>query len=135
MSKKKIRKKAKKVYQYTWAFEPFEEEDDFFTKKMFGCLAAYCHGKMVMLLAENPGDREYRGNKFDFDIWNGVLFPTEYEYQDKITKKYKNLIQHPVLKKWLYLPHDSNHFENDVNRIGKEIQKNNKHFGIYPKVD
>lgn len=127
--------KKKKVFQLTWAFENFEEHESFYTKRMFGGLAAHCHGKMVMVLVENPGEKEYRDKTFEFDVWNGILFPTEYEHQDKLQKKIKNLIQHPVLKKWLYLPLESSSFEDDVEELSQMIRRNNDLLGIYPKMD
>lgn len=133
--KKKIARKPKKVFHLTWAFEQFEEDEGFYTKRMFGGMAAYCHGKMVMLLAENPGDRIYREKVYDFDIWNGVLLPTEYELQDSITKEFPTLVQHPVLKKWLYIPLDTEDFEDTVNQISSYISDSDERFGIFPKLN
>ncbi|MEO0405571.1 MAG: hypothetical protein AAF193_11930 [Bacteroidota bacterium] len=130
--KKKVKKK--KVFELVWAFEAFEHLDGFFTKRMFGGLAAYAHQKMVMMLSESPGEREYRGDVFDFDIWNGILFPTEYEYQESLQKEFPELIQHPVLKKWLYLPLESQNFEDIVEQCSQSIRRNDPRFGIFPKM-
>lgn len=137
MAKKKKKKKVKKkkVFQLTWAFENFEEHESFYTKRMFGGMAAYCHGKMMLLLAEDAGGREYRGTTYDFDIWNGILLPTYYEHHEKLMDQFPSLIQHPVLKKWLYLPLDTDSFEDDVHEITLKIKRNNKLFGIFPKMD
>ncbi|MCB0378994.1 MAG: hypothetical protein KDD33_10925 [Bdellovibrionales bacterium] len=128
------KKKAKKVYELTWSFENFEEHSTFYTKSMFGCLAAYVHHRMMSLLAESEGDRTYRDVTFDFDIWNGILYPTEFEHQDSIQKEFPNLIQHPVLKKWLYLPIKAKNFEETAHDIALCIRKNDKRFGIYPQL-
>lgn len=133
MAKKK-RATKKKVFKHAWVYEPLEEFEDFFTKRMFGGLAIYVHGKMTMMLAEDPGNREYRGEVYSFDIWNGVLFPTYYELQEDILKQYPQLVQHPILKKWLYLPESDQSFDSTVAEIVENIVENDQRFGIYPKI-
>lgn len=133
MSKKK--KKTKKVFQLTWTYELLEEYEDFYTKRMFGGLAIYVHGKMMMVLTESPGDREYRGQTYDFDIWHGLLLPTDYEYHDSLLQDFPFLTQHPVLKKWLFLKADIPSFEEKTYRCVDRIEKNDQRFGIFPKID
>ena len=58
------RKTAKKEFTYTWAFEAFDRDPTFCQKRMFGGLAAYVQGRMVMVLTENPGERSYRKKLF-----------------------------------------------------------------------
>lgn len=124
---------AKKQFGLIWAFEAFENMPSFFSKRMFGGLAAYLHDKMVLVLVENPGDKEYRNKKFDFDIWNGVLLPTEREFHQSLKQDYPNLIQHPVLGKWLYLPMDSEEFEESLLKISEFIASKDPRFGVFPK--
>lgn len=133
--KKKKAKKKKKVFQLVWSFESFEDHHSFYTKRMFGGLAVYLHGKMMMVLSESPGEREYRGNKFDFDIWDGILYPTHYEYQESLQKDFPDLIQHPVLKKWLFLRRDLENFEELAYECSEKITRNDERFGIFPKID
>lgn len=137
MAKRKTKKKTKKkkIFELVWVFEPFEHMDSFYTKRMFGGMAIYLHGKMVMLLAESPGEREYRGQEYDFDIWNGLLFPTEYDFQDDMIKDFPQLVQHPVLKKWLYLNLDQENFDEIAEQCAQRIRRNDKRFGIFPKMD
>lgn len=129
------KKKAKKTFTLTWAFEPFEEHDSFFSKSMFGGLAAYVHEKMVMVLVEDPEQKDYRGKTYDFPIWDGIMIPTYYEYHEKLQKKYPDLIQHPVLKKWLFIKRNLPNFEELALECGAAISNNDEEFGIYPKVD
>ena len=79
-------------------------------------------------------DREYRGETFSYDIWNGILFPTEYEYQESLISDFKGLEQHPVLKKWLYLPLENEDFEDCAQNCTEAIRANDSRFGIYPKM-
>ncbi len=124
----------KKQFGLRWAFETFEEDPSFYSKGMFGGLAAYVHDKMVMLLMETPGEQEYRGEKYPFDIWNGILLPTEREYHESLQNEFNNLCQHPVLGKWLYLKMEDPDFEPTINTISSLICKNDPRFGVYPKL-
>ncbi len=126
--------KRKKIFGLIWAFSEFEEHPSFWSRGMFGCLAAYCHNRMVMLLAENPGDSQWKGQNYDFDIWNGILLPTEREHHNSLKKSFPNLVPHPVLPKWLYLPMNAEDFEDTAEKIAKRILRNDPLLGIYPKV-
>ena len=126
-------KKSKKVFQNTWLFDPFAEDESYFEKKMFGGLSAYVNGRMVMVLTESPGETTHRGKEYGFDIWDGVLLPTEREYHDSLMSEFKELKQHPVLGKWLYLPARDNQFENIGSEIGGKIAEGDPRFGIEPK--
>ena len=131
--KKVTKKKPKKVFELVWTFENYEEHPTFYTKRMFGGMASYVHHRMVSLLAENPGDRTYRGVDYGFDVWNGVLYPTDYDQHESLQSDFPSLIQHPVLKKWLYLPLESDDFEDTVHECSLRIRRNDKRFGIYPQ--
>lgn len=131
--KKVTKKKPKKVFELIWTFENFEEHPTFYTKRMFGGLSAYVHHRMVSMIAENPGDRVYRGTDYGFDIWNGILYPTDYDQHESLQNDFPELIQHPVLKKWLYLPLETDSFEDIVHECAILIRRNDKRFGIYPQ--
>ncbi len=133
MAKKK--KAKKKVFNNSWVYEPLEEFEDFYTKRMFGGLAIYCHGKMVLMLAESPGDYEYRGVTYPFEVWNGVLFPTYFEFHQSLKKDFPELVNHPILGKWLYFPHDNPTFNQQVSSIVDLIFENDDRLGIFPKID
>jgi len=128
------RKKPKRNFERAWVFEAFDRDPTFFDKRMFGGLAAYCRGRMVMVLTENPGEKKYRGKTYGFDIWDGILLPTEREYHGSLTKKYPSLISHPVLGKWLYLAASNENFETIATEIAGQIAKGDPRFGIEPKI-
>ena len=134
-TKKKVKKSPKKIFHLTWVLENLEELPGFYTKRMFGGLSAYAHDKMMLMLAESPGERTYRDKECDFEIWNGILFPTHYEFQESLQEEFPVLIQHPVLKKWLYLPLTTPDFESLIHEITECIVENDERFGIYPKMD
>ncbi len=127
-------RKPKREFELIWVFEPFERDSTFCTRRMFGALAAYLQGRMVMLLAEDPGEKSYRGKKYPFDIWNGILLPTFREHHASLNKDFSALKQHPVLGKWLYLPLTEEDFESTVREIGDLIAQGDERFGIEPNL-
>ena len=77
---------------------------------MFGCLAVYLHGRQSS--GEEP--------------WNGLLVPTAHQFHDSIRRDYHDIVQHPVLKKWLYLPESTEDFETDAQEIVEAIKMNDR---------
>ena len=88
---------------------------------MFGCLAVYLHGRLSLLLSSGE------------EPWNGLLIPTDHQFHDSIRRDYQNVLQHPVLKKWLYLPEGLEDFESDAQEIVEAIRMNDRRFGVEPK--
>lgn len=111
----------KKVQPLRWVIESLEEERSYLEKSMFGCLAVYLHGRLSLLLTSGE------------EPWNGLLIPTDHQFHDSIRRDYQNVFQHPVLKKWLYLPEASEDFESDAQEIVEEIRMNDPRFGVEPK--
>lgn len=102
-------------------------------KAMFGGYAYYYENRMVLALFEKTGDRVFKNKKYNFELWNGCLFPTEREHHEDLQKRYPFLNPHPVLPKWLYLPLDTEDFDTHVESIIIQIRKRNLAFGIVPK--
>jgi hypothetical protein len=121
-----------KHYDMEWIFESFPE-NQLLSKRMFGGTAFYFSGRMILVVMASPGDRIYRGKEFSLDIWNGFLFPTDREHHIVLQNKYPALIEHPVLKKWLYLPFDSEDFEFLSADIFREMRRGEVQWGIWPK--
>jgi len=66
--------------------------------------------------------------------WNGLLIPTEKEFHDSIRKDFKGVVQHPVLKKWLYLPETYEDFETVASDIVEHVLMDDQRFGVEPKA-
>lgn len=49
---------------------------------------------------------------------------------ENFVEQFPNLIQHPVLKKWPYLPIKAKNFESTAHEIAQCILENDKRFGI-----
>ncbi|MCL5022567.1 MAG: hypothetical protein M1497_04225 [Nitrospirae bacterium] len=113
--------KKKKEHPLHWVAESLAEEPSYLEKPMFGCLACYLHGRLVLLLSS--GD----------EPWNGLLIPTEHRFHGSILKEFRDVAQHPVLKKWLYLTEASEDFETRASEITGAIRMNDPRFGVEPK--
>lgn len=112
--------------------EPLMEDPSYFSKRMFGGLAVYYRDLMTFVLVESPGDREWKKQKFDFDLWNGVLVCTSREHHEALVGHCPGLRSHPVLGKWLYLPMSESVFEAEFETLVELAQKGNAGIGIVP---
>lgn len=65
--------------------------------------------------------------------WDGLLIATEHEFHDSIRDDFDYVVQHPVLKKWLYLPEASEDFETVSSKIMEAIRIGDQRFGVEPK--
>jgi len=87
---------------------------------MFGCQAAYLHGRLVLVLAAKE------------EPWNGLMVCTSREYHSALVAEYPGLQPHPVLPKWLYLTQSSNEFEEMAQQIVVQTLKNDRRIGVEP---
>jgi len=115
------RKRIKKQHPLQWLVEPLTGETSYLEKPMFGCQACYLHGRLTLVLAD--GD----------EPWNGLLVPTEKDFHDSLIKDFKDVVQHPVLKKWLYVSQSSEDFETIASDIVEAVRMNDLRFGVEPK--
>ena len=114
-------KRKTRQHPLHWLIEPLTEEVSYIEKPMFGCQACYLHGRLKLVLASKKKP------------WNGLLIPTEKEFHDSIRKNFKGVIQHPILKKWLYLPETYEDFESVANDIVEQVLMDDQRFGVEPK--
>ena len=114
-------KKKKPQNPLLWVVEPIMDEPSYLQKSMFGCQACYLHGRLVLLLTSGA------------EPWNGLLIPTDHPFHDAIRNDFNTVKQHPVLKKWLYLPEASEDFETVAFDIVEVIRMNDQRFGVEPK--
>lgn len=106
---------------------------DVVRKAMFGGYAYYSQRKMILVVFEGEGKKSYRGQNFAFELWNGCMFPVEKDLHGMALEKYPFLIPHPVLPKWLYLPLQSEDFEERVSSIIKDVKSPHSIWGVVPK--
>lgn len=113
--------KKTKQHPLLWVVESLMEEPSYIERAWFGCKAIYLHGLIVVVLCSGE------------EPWNGLLIPTEHQFHNSILKDFKDVVQHTVLKKWLYLPESSEDFETVASDIIEAIRMNDSRFGIEPK--
>ncbi len=113
-------KHHKKEQPLRWVIEPLTDLPSYIEKSMFGCLACYVHGRLALLLSSGA------------EPWNGLLIPTDHQFHESILTDYRDVVQHPVLKKWLYLRESSEGFESDAQDIIEAIRMNDPRFGVEP---
>lgn len=123
---------AKELENLGWVEELLPA--DHLRKRMFGGFAYYMDEKLVLVIFESEGNKVYRGEKYDFEIWNGCMLPVEKDQQPAVLKNYPYLISHPVLPKWLYLPAETENFESLMEPLLKELRRKNPLFGSIPKA-
>jgi hypothetical protein len=114
-------KKKAKDHPLLWVVESLLEEPSYITKPMFGCLGIYLYGRLMLVLASGE------------EPWNGLLIPTEYQFHDVIVKEFSDVVQHAVLKKWLYLPEATEDFEAIASDIVEAVRMNDQRFGVEPQ--
>ncbi len=114
-----------RTFDNEWIFAAFETQPSFFTKRMFGGLAVYLFGRMMMILVEPT-----KSGRWD---WHGVLICTDYIYHATLTREFPNLSPHEHLKKWLYIDSRDEQFEPTMERVADAITRNDPRFGIRPQ--
>jgi len=114
-------KKKKQKNPLLWVVDSIVEEPSYINRAWFGCRAIYLHGRLMLVLCS--GD----------DPWDGLLIPTEHDFHDAILQDFENVVQHPVLKKWLYLPEASEDFESVSSEIVEAVRTGDQRFGVEPK--
>ena len=114
-----------KAFDNEWIFQPFEDHPSFFTKRMFGGLAAYLFGRLMMLLVEPTKTGRWK--------WHGVLICTDRANHPAITGEFPHVRPHRALSKWLYLDSRHDDFEPTMERIAHAMARNDQRFGIQPR--
>lgn len=88
---------------------------------MFGADAAYLDGLLYLIVA----DRD--------DPWNGVMVCTSQERHAALLADIPDLLPHPVLGKWLYLPQSNESFESTAAMLAALAVARDPRLGVAPK--
>jgi hypothetical protein len=113
-----------KRFEHEWILEPFAEHPTFFTKSMFGGLAAYLFERQMLLLVEPTKSGRWH--------WHGVLVCTDYRHHASIQAELPALMPHGFLRKWLFVDSSHQDFESTMDVVSKHIARNDPRFGILP---
>lgn len=111
-------------FEHEWIFEPFAAHRTFFTKRMFGGLAAYLHERQMLVLVEPTKSGRWK--------WHGVLVCTDYAHHASIRAEFPALAPHRVLRKWLFIDSGHDQFESTMESVARRVARNDLRFGIAP---
>ena len=114
-----------KTFDNEWVLEAFEGHSTFFTKRMFGGLAAYLFERQMLVLVEPTQTGRWR--------WHGVLVCTDHAHHDSIRAEFPALTPHSVLRKWLFVDSTHDDFASTMERVSGRMAKNDGRFGIQPR--
>jgi|SRR5580698_2467322 hypothetical protein len=113
-----------KRFEHEWIFEAFADHPTFFTKRMFGGLAAYLFERQMLLLVEPTKSGRWN--------WHGVLLCTGYQHHASIQSEFPAFMPHELLRKWLFIDSTHEDFESTMQAAAKRVASNDARFGILP---
>ncbi len=108
--------------RFDWTVEPLTRDPSFIQKSMFGCLAYYVGGRLMLVTTAKK------------EPWKGLLIPTSKEFHASLIQEMSVLKKHPVLGKWLYLPETGDDFEENAGKIVRLIQARDIRVGVETSV-
>jgi len=111
---------AKPEHPFAWLAEPLVNEPSFVLKSWFGGRTIMLHGLHYLFLTAQG------------EPWQGVLVCTFHEHQASLRAEFPALGQHPILKKWLYLPESAETFERDARQLVQLARAHDPRLGIPP---
>lgn len=117
---------AKEPLELKW-IEDLLPEEGYRRKSMFGGFAYYLDEKIILITFES-GDKPK-----DKINWNGCMFPVEHENQAQVLEQFPILKPHKILPKWLYLPIETEGFDEWVSDILKVALRPHSIWGSFPK--
>lgn len=108
------------THPHAWLWEPLENEPGFVLRAMFGAKAVYLDGKIVLCFS--TGD----------EPWRGLLVPTDHAHHAGLRTDFPDLVVHPVLGKWLYLPEAAATFERTAQTLVTLVRRRDPRIGVVP---
>lgn len=113
---------AKSPIELAW-IEDLLPDEGWRRKSMFGGFAYYFEEKMILLTFEGAEPR-----------WCGALFPVDKEFQAKALAAHPVLTPHSILPKWLFLPMQTEDFDEQVESILRDVLRPHSYWGTIPKA-
>ena len=113
-------KATRPEHPLAWLAEQLIDEPSFVLKSWFG-------GRTIML-----HERHHLFLTTQGEPWQGVLVCTFHEHQASLRAEIPALMQHPILKKWLYLPESTETFERDARLLVRLVKVRDPRLGIPP---
>jgi len=113
-----------KTFEHEWILDAFVEHRTFFTKRMFGGLAAYLFERLMLVLVEPTKSGRWK--------WHGVLVCTDHAHHASIQAEFPALRPHEILRKWLFIASAHDDFESTMEAVAKRMARDDPRFGIQP---
>ncbi len=113
--------RVRPVHPYAWLWEPLESDPTFVLRPMFGTQAAYLDGRLQLCFSAQA------------EPWRGVLVCTDRERQESLRHDWPELMPHPVLPKWLYLPESADGFERVAEKLVQLVRRRDPRIGVAPQ--
>lgn len=113
--------RVRPVHPYAWLWEPLESDPTFVLRPMFGTRAAYLDGRLQLCFSAQA------------EPWRGVLVCTDRERQESLRHDWPELMPHPVLPKWLYLPESADGFERVAEKLVQLVRRRDPRIGVAPQ--
>lgn len=105
-----------------WLLEPARDDPGYESKSWFGGRTLSLDGLHRLFLTTQG------------EPWQGVLVCTFHEHQASLLAEFPAMRQHPVLKKWLYLPETAETFERDARRLVQLARARDPRIGVHPSA-
>jgi hypothetical protein len=115
-----------KAFEHEWILEAFVEHRTFFTRGMFGGLAAYLFERQMLLLVEPTKSGRWK--------WHGALICTDHQYHASIQAEFPALKPHVVLRKWLFIDSVHDDFESTMAAVAERMASDDPRFGVLPRI-
>ncbi len=114
-----------KAFDNEWILDGLQRHPTFFTKRMFGGLAAYLFERQMLVLVEPTRTGRWQ--------WHGVLICTDRDRHAAIRADFPALTPHAVLGKWLFVDSRHDDFETTMEAVARRMAANDPRFGITPR--
>lgn len=111
----------RRIHPHAWLWEPLESDPTFVLRSMFGAKAVYLSGRLMLCFCARE------------EPWRGALVCTDQARHVALTAEFPELIPHPILPKWLYLPESANSFESAAARLVALARQRDPRLGVVPK--
>lgn len=105
-------------HRYGALVEGLIDEPSFLAKSMFGGMACYLHGRMMLVLTDRRPP------------WRGVLVATARESHASLRETLPALVVHSMITKWLYLAEDESDFEECAGEVVELILQDDPRIGV-----
>ncbi len=108
-------------HRYGAFVEPLVDEPSFLAKSMFGGIACYLHGRMMLVLMDRRPP------------WRGLLIVLDRDAHASLRTEVSALVVHPTITKWLYLPDTASDFEEGAADVVALVLRDDPRLGVESK--